>query len=47
LSFSSDGQPEIRLSSALNSNVTQSKLRLSNLLKLQKLGGIDNQNPQI
>jgi hypothetical protein len=28
LSFSSNGQPEIRLSSALNSNITQSKLRL-------------------
>jgi hypothetical protein len=46
LSFSSNGQPEIRLSSALDSlNVTLSKVRSSNFLNPEKLGGIDKLNP--
>jgi hypothetical protein len=45
LSFSSSGQPEIRLSSAPDSNVTLSNLRISNLLNPEKLGGIDKLNP--
>jgi hypothetical protein len=44
-SFSSNGQPEIRLSSALDSIVTLSNIRLTNLLNPEKLGGIDKLNP--
>jgi hypothetical protein len=41
LSFSSNGQPEIRLSSALDPNTTPNKLRPSNFLNPEKLDGID------